>query len=302
MMSKLFSYLCVACLVLVLFSCQKEYSVDTYSGVNAQGSLWDSTGNCLPETVHGTFYDGITPGPDTAYVEVQVNVTQTGTYSITSDLQNGFQFFDSGFFSNTGLNVIRLKPLGTPIIPVSSTFTINFDSSSCSFVVNVQDSTGTGLGGHDTTGTGDTTANWQFTTGDGTFSGSIDTAFITVDTSIWRTGGNMLFIEGFTSTRDTVFHIITYLPTNVITTGSYSTQAVPPENAAIFGFNLVSNGAPIYDGIPDSSSASNVTFIITSYDNSTHILEGTFSGTANNSSGDAVVSVTNGSFVAKVSP
>src|SRR6516225_10773844 len=114
MMSKLFSYLCVACLVLVLFSCQKEYSVDTYSGVNAQGSLWDSTGACLPETVHGTFYDGITPGADTAYVEVQVNVSQAGTYSITSDLQNGFQFFDSGFFSNTGLNVIHLKPIGIP--------------------------------------------------------------------------------------------------------------------------------------------------------------------------------------------
>jgi len=302
MMSKLFSYLSVVCFVLVLFSCQKEYSVDPYSSVNAQGSLWDSTGNCLPETVHGTFYDGITPGPDTAYVEVQVNVTQTGTYSITSDLQNGFQFFDSGFFSNTGLNVIRLKPLGVPIIPVSSTFTINFDSTSCPFIVNVQDSTGTGLGGHDTTDTGDTTAYWHFTTGDGTFGGSIDTAFITVDTSVWKTGGNMLFIEGFTSTGDTAFHIITYLPTNVITTGSYSTQAIPPENSAIFDFSLSASGNTIYDGVPDNSSASNVTFIITSYDSTTHIIQGTFSGTANDANGDAVVSVSNGSFWAKVSP
>jgi hypothetical protein len=166
--------------------------------------------------------------------------------------------------------------------------------------VNVQDSTGTGLGGGvpDSTGAED----WKFTTGDGTFSGSIDTAFITIDTSVWRTGGQMLYIEGLTSTGDTAFHTLLYLPTNVITIGTYSTQAVPPENAAIFAFNLSSNGNPIYDGVPDSTSASNVTFNVTSYDNSTHIIQGTFSGIANNSSGNAVVNVTNGSFVTKVSP
>jgi len=146
-MNKLFSYLVITCCISFLFSCNKEFSVETGALTQAQGSLWDSTGTCLPETVHGTFYNGITAGSDTAYVAVEVNVTQTGSYNITSDMQNGFQFFDSGFFSQTGINTIHLKPLGAAILPTPTTFTIGFDSTTCSFTVNVQDSTGTGIGG-----------------------------------------------------------------------------------------------------------------------------------------------------------
>src|SRR6185436_2135417 len=98
-------------------------------------------------------------------------VTKTGSYSISTDMQNGFRFVDSGFFNAIGINIIKLKPIGTPIIPVATIFSVSFDSSTCSFVVNVQDSTGTGLGGGgDTSGngggnTGDTTAAgaWKFT-------------------------------------------------------------------------------------------------------------------------------------------
>ena len=63
----------------------------------AEGSLTDSSGICTPGTVHGTFYTGVTPGSDTAYVQVQVNVTKTGSYSISSNFQNGYEFADSGF-------------------------------------------------------------------------------------------------------------------------------------------------------------------------------------------------------------
>ncbi len=306
-MTRFISYLFFVCCTAILFSCQKELSVETYSSLTGAGSLWDSSGNCMPDSVHGTFYDGITPGSDTAYVEVQVNVTATGSYTISSDLQNGFQFFDSGFFSNTGINTIRLKPIGTPILPVSATFNISYDSSYCSFTINVHDSTGTGLGGkqQDSTGTGDPDAvgAWQFTTADGTFSGSIDTASIGIDSSIWKSGGKMLYIQGFTSTKDTTFHIITYLPSGSIATGSYTTQAVPPNAAGIFAYTLSSSGEVIYDALPDNNAtASNVTINITSYDNTTNIIKGTFSGTADDSGGNATVNITNGSFTAKLTP
>src|SRR5436190_22457166 len=186
--SKFSSYLFFVCCFSIFFSCSKEYSLEKGTTLDGQGSLWDSLGACLPETVHGTFYNCITPGQDTAYVEIQVNVTQTGSYNITSDIQDGFQFLDSGFFSSTGINIIRLKPIGAPIIPVPTTFNISFDSSFCSFTINVQDSTGTGLGGQDTTGNGnpDYMGSWQFfTDSGGVFQGTFDTAVVILDTSIW---------------------------------------------------------------------------------------------------------------------
>src|SRR5947207_2228860 len=83
----------------LLFSCQKEYSFEKEATVvGAKGSLKDSLGNCLPDSVHGTFYNGVTPGGDTAFVEIQVNVDSTGSYNISTDLQNGFMFKDSNYF------------------------------------------------------------------------------------------------------------------------------------------------------------------------------------------------------------
>jgi|SRR6478736_1056198 len=301
-MNRIISSLLSACFVLVLFSCQKEYSFEDVNELPAAGSLWDSAGVCLPDSVHGTFYGGVMPGADTAYVEIQVNVTQTGAYNIVSDQQDGFYFSDSGFFSNTGINTIRLKPVGVPIIPTTSIFTITFDSSFCSFDVVISDSTGTGLGG----GGGDTTeddltGNWQFTTADGTFSGSFDTAAIFLDTSIWGSGGQMLEMVGFSS-PDTAISLLFYLPTGAIVPGTtYATDSIPPSHASIFAFNhTTGNGDPIYQAIPGGATGSYISFIIDSYDTSTHIVTGKFSGIAEDANGDANVTVTNGSFSVKV--
>ncbi len=308
-MTKIFSYLFLVCCISVVFSCQKEVSVETNSTLVATGSLWDSTGTCLPDSVHGTFYGGVTPGSDTAYVEIQVNVTQTGSYNITSDQQDGFVFADSGFFGNTGINTVRLKPIGTPIIPTTANFNISFDSSVCSFSVNIQDSTGTGLGGaQDTTGTGgDTNGQWQFTTADGTFQGTFDTAVIIKDSAIWGTGGQMLYLEGFNNASiDTAINLYLYLPTGAVVPGSYTTQSMPPANASLFAFIdfdiITGNGVPIYEALPATTNGTNVTVNITAYDNTTHIATGTFSGVSEDASGNAVVNVTNGSFTATVTP
>ncbi|HVX24961.1 MAG TPA: hypothetical protein VHB70_01370, partial [Parafilimonas sp.] len=62
-MKKIFGLvLLTICSAIVFFSCQKDFSVETVSMQSASGSLWDSTGNCLPDTVVGTFYNGVTPG------------------------------------------------------------------------------------------------------------------------------------------------------------------------------------------------------------------------------------------------
>jgi hypothetical protein len=51
----------------------------------------DSLGVCLLILFMVHFTEANT-GSDTAFVEVQVNVTQTGAYNIVSDQQDGFIF------------------------------------------------------------------------------------------------------------------------------------------------------------------------------------------------------------------
>lgn len=300
----LYCFVVITCF-LTLFSCRKEYSLEQGNIVPAEGSLWDSSGACLPSTVHGTFYGGITPGSDTAYVEIQVNVSQTGSYNIETDLQDGFSFADSGFFSNTGINTVRLKPIGIPIIPTTSTFTVGFDSTACSFTVVIQDSTGTGLGGGGDTTNPQNNNAWQFTTSAGTFSGVFDTAVITLDTTIWQSGGQMLVLQGLkTNTTDSLIAFYVYLPTGAIVPGSYATQSLPPSNASLFAFIDFSadpvNGTPIYASFPGDATA-NVIVNIVSFDNATQIVKGTFAGKTEDENGNKV-DVSNGSFTATVTP
>ncbi len=308
-MAKFLSYLFITCFACILFSCTKERSYDLNTSAIAQGTLWDSAGVCLPDSVYGTFYNGVTPGSDTAYVSVQVNVTATGSYNISSDFQNGLQFADSGYFGTTGITTIKLKPIGVAIIPVTSTFTINFDSTFCSFDLTVKDSTGTGLGGQDTTGT-DSLAGpglWKFSTDSGgVFNGAIGNARVYPDTlADGTTNGYIFNVLGFTSTGDSVMVLNILMPTSTITTGSYTTLDYNSDSsrATTFAF-CPSNGDDCFyfaEGV-SSVPGVKVTITINSYDSSTGVVTGTFSGVAvvgsdfNGSDPTKIIKVINGSF------
>jgi len=107
--------LILVCLVAaaLFFSCSKEYSLETDAlpaGNTAAGSLKDTSGNCLPIVVKGTYYDGVIAG-DTNYIQVTVNVKTAGSFNIQTDQQNGFQFAGTGVFISTGVQTINLKAL-----------------------------------------------------------------------------------------------------------------------------------------------------------------------------------------------
>ncbi|WP_153797052.1 hypothetical protein [Foetidibacter luteolus] len=147
-MKKLLSIsLCFVLITVAFMACQKELSLENGLEITtmAKGSLQDTNGNCLPDTVYGTWYNGVAPG-DTNYVQIQVQVDSVGTYIIQSDTQNGLSFRDSGAFVSTGLQTIQLKPSGVALNPATTFFTISFDTSVCTFAVLIKDSTGTGLG------------------------------------------------------------------------------------------------------------------------------------------------------------
>jgi hypothetical protein len=277
-------------------SCSKEYSFENGKELlPATGSLKDTFGNCLPSVVHGTFYNGVLPGSDTAYVELQVNVATAGSYSIKTDLQNGFMFADSGFFNTTGINTIQLKPIGTPILQKLTDFTVTFDTSVCTFSVNVQDSTGTGLGGG--TGGTDTIAvnSWEFYADGVYYSGTIDTTYY-FDTLGFR----YQFLAGFTKGTDSVFYTFISFPGTTPLVGNYDIQAAFPQ---FNGFELTDPlDNPIYVNITDPTSSNTGTVIVDSYDATTKVMNGRFSGLTNDASGNAVVNVTNGRFSAVILP
>lgn len=283
----------VACFV----SCSKEYSFESGKVLQAaKGSLKDSLGNCLPSTVHGTFYNGVLPGTDTAYVELQVNVSTAGTYSIKTDLQNGFMFADSGFFNTPGLNTIMLKPIGTPILPKLTDFTVTFDSSVCTFSLNIQDSSGTGLGGGGGTDTSSIAlGTWEFYTDSGYLTGTVDTTYA-LDTL----GYHYQFLAGRTLGTDSLFYVFISFAGTTPLPGTYNIQAAFPQ---FNGFELNDpSDNPIYVNITDPTSFNTGTVIVDSYNAATKVLTGRFSGLTNDADGNATVNVTNGRFSAVISP
>lgn len=285
--------LLIACCV-IFFACQKDFSVETGASYAASGTLYDSSGNCGKDSVVGTFYNGVTPGRDTAYVIVKVTVSKAGTYNIVSNNQNGLYFSDSGYFSNTGVNTIKLKPAGTPIIPGTDVFSISFDSSTCNFSVTTLDSTGTGLGGNTggggtgggTGGGGSTTAGaWSFTTASGTIGG---TNAAGIFASVM--GINALSITATSTTGDSVLSIQIGLPSATIpSSGSFKTGG----STAFVVQSFSSPTKPIYEA--DLSTSQQITITITSYNSTTKELIGTFSGNAKDKSGNTAA-ITNGSF------
>lgn len=300
-MKSIFSgILLVSCSVLLLCSsCQKELSSEVGLLDSAKGTLKDSTGNCMPVTVHGTYYDGITPGADTCYIDLRVNVTETGSYSISTDMQNGFKFVDSGFFNAIGINIIKLKPIGTPIIPVATIFSVSFDSSTCSFAVTVQDSTGTGLGGGgDTTGTGgggdtgDSTAagTWKFT----------DSTNNTFYTGVFQDPGGIFNLDSWgwqltllgsnnLVTADTTFFLSVQMPSSQVAPGTYLTNASPSS-----GWGLSDQTGAVVYYRADATTPQIIKVNITSYDDATKVVKGNFSGTAVFNS--STVYITHGAF------
>lgn len=287
----------ICCSALIFSSCQKEYSVENGITQISAGSLKDSTGNCLPDSVAGTFYDGVTPGGDTAYVEVQVNVAKTGSYTISTDLQNGFEFADSGFFTSAGINVIRLKPIGVPILPKSALFTVSYDSSFCSFTVNVQDSSGTGIhsggGGTDTVGNGDPDAGkgtWQFAQNSANFIGTFDSVSKDNSTGL----ATFLHLSGATSTGDTTMSLDFLIGASDIQPGTYTTVS----NGIIFAV-VTTNPLTILYSADGLTAGTDFTIVVTSYDISTQLMKGTFTGDVKDASGN-IVPITNGAFTATV--
>lgn len=103
------------------------------------GTLGGAGGTCTPSTVNGTYIAGTAlTGSNT--VDVQVNVTTAGAFSITTNSVNGYSFSFSGNLA-VGTQTVTLVGTGTPSAAGSNLFTVTVPgtpASTCTFTVTVQ--------------------------------------------------------------------------------------------------------------------------------------------------------------------
>ena len=108
----------LACAILYT-SCYKEYSYEGgpmsgIAGGTAVYTLEGEGGNCTRPLINGTYTTGTALQPSTN-IQLRVNVTTIGTYTLTTLLVNGIQFSTSGNFTVTGSQTITLTGSGTPL-------------------------------------------------------------------------------------------------------------------------------------------------------------------------------------------
>jgi len=122
-------------LTVFVMACKKEYSYEKGKLNPSAGSLQSgTTGDCLGSVVQGTYKLDTTLN-DSNYVDVKVDVTTAGDYTIRTDTINGFYFSATGAFTATGENTVRLQGNGKPQSLGSNIFTVTYDSSQCTFSV-----------------------------------------------------------------------------------------------------------------------------------------------------------------------
>ncbi len=143
-MKKCFQFLAVLLSVATIFSsCQKELSQE--GGIALGNMVKDSNGNCNGFLVQGS-YQKDTLLTANNYVDVALNITQAGTYLISSNTVNGYSFRGTGFTSLIGVNTFRMQATGKPIAVGTDVFTVKF-SGGDSCQVNITVTAGSGGGG-----------------------------------------------------------------------------------------------------------------------------------------------------------
>jgi hypothetical protein len=101
---------------------------------SSTGVLGDSSGNCKPVVLNGTYTQGIAvTAANTA--QLQVVVAVAGPYSITTNSVNGVTFSAAGTFSTTGSQTVALTASGMPLLAGEQVYTVSYGNSQCAFKV-----------------------------------------------------------------------------------------------------------------------------------------------------------------------
>jgi hypothetical protein len=271
-------YLSLLTLIIISNSCKKEYSQEEGSGDKSSGSLVSEiTGECLPKTVNGAYIAGTNLGAS-EYIEVDVDVTKEGNYTISTDTVNGYYFTGSGEFSSTGINTVKLFGKGKPLAEGSDFFIVSYDTTFCEVEVQVLPAGTQPPPPPPATGT----YFWKFTVSGTTYQGSVDVddAFI-IDTTIAGFNFKTFYFEAIDSADDNSMSLtLADLGGGISANENYTSPPSGSTNAVHFDW---------FDAAGNYYETSSTTFTakVTAHNTSTKVIEGTFSGTAKDMNGVA---------------
>ena len=116
--------------------CTAAVVVTSDTVATAVYSLADAFGDCLSDSVQGTFVKGASVDTSTVLI-AQVYVTSPGAFSIKTTIVNGYSFSAIGEFKDTGIQSVRLLALGTPVNEGTDLFSFVSPLSACTFQVPV---------------------------------------------------------------------------------------------------------------------------------------------------------------------
>lgn len=131
------SILLVVLSSLFVVTCSKEYSYEGGALPSSQSATYTiiaSGNNCTGATVNGTYQAGKALESNNT-VQLQVHVSQTGSYIQTTNTINGFSFASTGIFTDTGKQTITLIGTGKPLVEGDNTFYTT--GSVCGFTIRV---------------------------------------------------------------------------------------------------------------------------------------------------------------------
>ena len=244
----------------------------TPSGSAAVYTLSGAPGSCTPATVHGTYTAG-TALTTANNIDVEVNVITSGTYTLSTDLQNGMRFTASGTFSSTGLKTVTLLPApgSNPVTGnITTTMTPQIGTSACTFDIPV---------------VAPSDRVYTFKIGTTTYTGPCSGALLgSVPDVMSISGGSGTNIFGLNLTNQT----------GSISTGAYSGTSTAGKYAE---FSYIDGVAFVLVATPTIPLlGTNLSATITSIDLINGVVQGTFSGTASN--GISLITITNGTFKA----
>lgn len=123
--------------IILIVSCQKELSFESSNSPSTGSLQADISGDCLPKTVNGTYTPGTALVPTNNNIVIQVAVTKTGSYTISTDTVNGYYFRATGNFTSLGNTNVTLRGNGTPFAAGVNNFTVSYDSTYCDIQVTV---------------------------------------------------------------------------------------------------------------------------------------------------------------------
>lgn len=237
------------------------------------------TADCSSAVVSGTYQVGIALSSAVHTVDIDVNVTSTGPYNISTTATNGMVFSASGTFSTLGVQTITLTGSGTPA--ATGTFNIPMPGTTpCTFPVTVAAAP---------------TIDWKFTVGTTTYQGSSLSA--DYDNTTLPPFSELAY-EGDNAANDYFFLDLIDLTGGILNGETYKADATtfPPENIMFSMYFENATASVTYQS--DAGDGTNLKVTITSHNTATKTIIGTFSGTVTDQAG-ATKTITNGQFTIK---